>query len=389
MDIPYEKGLELEKLVTELFKSKGYDARHNVKLTGRSGVEHQIDVYTEYKTPLYTSRIVIECKSYDKPINKDVVMKLVNEVEDLGVDRGILVTTSYFTPDAVSTAEGYNIELWDGVKLKEFFIEIPTKEISVPTNVFHVEPNITPETARELVDNKLKGIFGRKGTIESSSMVFYPYYEIAMDAKIAEKRGLLKKKVEDKIISSTALVDAFRVFLCNYDPKKGAVGLLSLPDLTEEEARVFRLLSPQKLTTSALASLLSCSTSKARRIIQGLVAKGVAESRQAGRQILYQPQVEIPELSLLMTISQNLKVETGEPKKGTKIGIASSLGEVENFVKLLWEGMIKDFKTIFYPYCACKIAENGKRYVKVADMITNELDERIGKIFTSIYDQLP
>jgi HJR/Mrr/RecB family endonuclease len=48
-------------------------------------------------------------------------MKLIHEVGDLGVDRGILVTTSYFTPDAVSTAQGYNVELWDNVKLRGAF----------------------------------------------------------------------------------------------------------------------------------------------------------------------------------------------------------------------------------------------------------------------------
>ena len=60
---------------------------------------------------LHLSRIVIECKAYDTPINKDIVMKLIQEVSDFGVDRGILVTTPYFTPDAVSTANGYNVDL--------------------------------------------------------------------------------------------------------------------------------------------------------------------------------------------------------------------------------------------------------------------------------------
>ncbi|MCD6126578.1 MAG: restriction endonuclease, partial [Thaumarchaeota archaeon] len=67
----YERGLALEELVAKIFRAKGYDVKHNIKLMGRSGVEHQIDVYAEYKAPLHTSRIVVECKSYDKPIDKD------------------------------------------------------------------------------------------------------------------------------------------------------------------------------------------------------------------------------------------------------------------------------------------------------------------------------
>ena len=53
----YEKGLRLEKCISDLFSSKGYEVKHNIKLKGRSGVEHQIDVYAEYKAPLHTSRI--------------------------------------------------------------------------------------------------------------------------------------------------------------------------------------------------------------------------------------------------------------------------------------------------------------------------------------------
>jgi hypothetical protein len=61
-----DRGLELEKLVANLFKAKGYDAKHNVKMRGRSEVEHQIDVYAEYKAPLHVSKIIVECKSYER-----------------------------------------------------------------------------------------------------------------------------------------------------------------------------------------------------------------------------------------------------------------------------------------------------------------------------------
>ena len=90
----YEKGLAFELKLTELFKKMGYDVIHNVKKVGRSGAEHQIDVWVEYRCPLHTSKVIIEAKSYDKPIDKDRIMKLVQIVDDLGADRGIIVTTS-------------------------------------------------------------------------------------------------------------------------------------------------------------------------------------------------------------------------------------------------------------------------------------------------------
>lgn len=37
---------------------------HNVKVKGRSGVEHQIDVFWEFKQAGVTHRVLIECKNY-------------------------------------------------------------------------------------------------------------------------------------------------------------------------------------------------------------------------------------------------------------------------------------------------------------------------------------
>jgi len=80
----HEKGLSLELKLTTLFQQKGYNAVHNVKKMGRSGAEHQIDVYVTYPGPLHTSTILVEAKSYDTSIDKDRVMKLIQIVDDLG-----------------------------------------------------------------------------------------------------------------------------------------------------------------------------------------------------------------------------------------------------------------------------------------------------------------
>ncbi len=114
----YDKGLSLELVVADLFKKNGYTVVHNVKKKGRSGVEHQIDVWAEYRAPLHTSIIIIEAKSYKEQIDKDKVMKFIQITDDLGVDKGIFVTTSDFTPSALMTGEQYGyIELWNRDKL--------------------------------------------------------------------------------------------------------------------------------------------------------------------------------------------------------------------------------------------------------------------------------
>ena len=47
--------------------------QHNVKLKGKSGCEHQIDVYWEYEIAGNMHRVAIECKNYDSlvPLEPD------------------------------------------------------------------------------------------------------------------------------------------------------------------------------------------------------------------------------------------------------------------------------------------------------------------------------
>lgn len=378
----YEKGVELEKLVANLFKEKGYDIEHNVKLVGRSGVEHQIDVFVKYKAPLHISKIVVECKAHDEPIDKEAVLKLIHVVHDLGVDKGILVTTSYFTPDAILTARGYNIELWNGFKLKELLKEIsPSKkseEVTILTNMFYIEP---------FSSIRLTKI---KGEVEGSADVFYPYYEFNIDASTYEIKGIFTKKVEERIVSATVTVDALTGGLCSYIPGTGVAEMLVLPTLSEEEKRVFQILLKQGfVTVPALASLLGCSTSKARNIIQGLTAKRVAVMFRSGQYMFYKLGIEIPAPETLKSISSVLNIKGGRPSRGILIKPEIRLESAEELVKILWRGTIKDYKVIYYPYRVYKVNEKGKKYAKVFDMVTGNIDERLSKTFTSVYMQLP
>ncbi len=86
------------------------------KVTGRSGVEHQVDVLTEHSDGLHSYRTAIECKFWDRRRPKDDVMKLRAILEDAGLQKGVIVSKLGFTPDAIATARYAHIEL---VELRE------------------------------------------------------------------------------------------------------------------------------------------------------------------------------------------------------------------------------------------------------------------------------
>ncbi|MDN5479456.1 MAG: restriction endonuclease, partial [Chryseobacterium sp.] len=86
------------------------------KVKGDSGVSHQIDVLTSESDGINTYRTAIECKYWNKKINKDIVMKLWAIVYDAKLSQGIIISKSGFTPDAQKFADFYNIKL---VELRE------------------------------------------------------------------------------------------------------------------------------------------------------------------------------------------------------------------------------------------------------------------------------
>jgi hypothetical protein len=81
------------------------------KVTGKSSVKHQIDVLTSHSDGIHDYITAIECKDWNKKINKDIVMKMEGIVKDCNFNKGIIVTKKGVTPDGVKYAEFANIGL--------------------------------------------------------------------------------------------------------------------------------------------------------------------------------------------------------------------------------------------------------------------------------------
>jgi hypothetical protein len=86
------------------------------KVKGKSGVDHQIDVLTSHSDGIHTYKTAIECKFWEENINKDIVMKVAEIIEDAGINKGVIVSKKGFTEDGISFAKYKNIGL---VELRE------------------------------------------------------------------------------------------------------------------------------------------------------------------------------------------------------------------------------------------------------------------------------
>ena len=118
---------------------KGYSSTCTVK--GKSGVSHQIDVLTAHSDGVHTYETAIECKYWKKKVNKDIVMKLVQILEDTGISKGVIVTKSGFTKDGLEYAKFKNIGLVELRESTDKDHESTPREIEIAT--LQINLNIT------------------------------------------------------------------------------------------------------------------------------------------------------------------------------------------------------------------------------------------------------
>ena len=85
--------------------------QHNVKLKGKSGSEHQIDVYWEYDIAGNKHRVAIECKNYDSMVPVGKVRDFQGVLADLNNVNGIMVSRKGYQKGAKKYAEEFGISL--------------------------------------------------------------------------------------------------------------------------------------------------------------------------------------------------------------------------------------------------------------------------------------
>ncbi len=87
------------------------NVQHNIRLEGRSGCKHQIDVYWEYEKDGARHRVAIECKNYSNHVPKEKVCAFQGVLSDLDGVEGIMVSKKGFQSGAKQYAKEYGISL--------------------------------------------------------------------------------------------------------------------------------------------------------------------------------------------------------------------------------------------------------------------------------------
>jgi restriction system protein len=99
-----------QEQAAEFFRSLGMITNKNERLIGARGV-HDVDVVVRKISAGIVQIWIVECKRWKRPINKLHVSALAEIVQDVGADRGILLSESGFQAGAARMAQSNNITL--------------------------------------------------------------------------------------------------------------------------------------------------------------------------------------------------------------------------------------------------------------------------------------
>ncbi len=109
---------EYQEETAQFFRNLGYGAEVDVRVDGVRS-RHDVDVWVTLSRSGLQIQWIIECKLWKRRIGKEKVMALKAIVDDIGADRGVLLSEVGFQKGAASAARRANITLTSLADLRQ------------------------------------------------------------------------------------------------------------------------------------------------------------------------------------------------------------------------------------------------------------------------------
>jgi hypothetical protein len=134
----FQEAIEYEKLTQAVYQAilqreqSNIVVEHNTTVAGRSGVEHQVDVFWKFKQAGIEHTVLVECKNYSSKLTLEKVRNFFAVLHDTG-GSGIMVTRTGYQTGVEAFAKHYGISLkqlsapveadWEG-RIKTIRVEL-------------------------------------------------------------------------------------------------------------------------------------------------------------------------------------------------------------------------------------------------------------------------
>jgi len=118
-DIDKMDGIEFELVLKELFQNM----RYNVELTS-----HTNDMGADLILSKSGERISVQAKNWSANVGNSAIQEVVSSLKVYKAQRGMVITSSYFTNQAMTLADHNHVELWNRDKLIEMLTKYPVNK---------------------------------------------------------------------------------------------------------------------------------------------------------------------------------------------------------------------------------------------------------------------
>lgn len=113
-----EEGKELENYVENVYSLllqnehlKKFQIKKNHIEIAKSGAKHEFDVYYEVKIAGITHKVAIECKNYNRRVEKEKLDAFSKKLDGCNIKTGFMISKNGYQEGAKQEAKYYGIEL--------------------------------------------------------------------------------------------------------------------------------------------------------------------------------------------------------------------------------------------------------------------------------------
>jgi Holliday junction resolvase len=263
-----DKGRRLEAEIARALAAGGYAARRNVVREGRSGARHEIDVLAEKGDGLTTFSVMVECKAWDRPVDKEVLAKAAFVAADVGADKTIVVALQGATGGAELSAAELGVELWGPEELERRLgrVQLAALGAARARTALGFAVAVDEARAARLAERqRSKGVLGL-GAEEVAwfDLVWLPCLLLTLGCTRQEGR-LHKRTRHSSVFNLYEALDGTLLESFAVDPS-----------VAEVEVGPYRL--PTRITVRTLRGKLSSTFAKWRSVVQGAARERWAQA---------------------------------------------------------------------------------------------------------------
>lgn len=234
----------------------------NAKLVNRSGNKREIDVFVQTKVNGEDIGIAFECKDYKRKITEPVIDSFWAKINDLPqVHKGILVTTTGYTPGAQKEAAEHKIGLCliDDVPIGQIMDSCKYYGVSIIAEpIFDAmkahfeadEPNVIvePEARVRYADNNQE--------VDLFKAVFTAIYTLKVECQLAARYMELGKKA---YVIGLKLTSAREVYIEDVRGAKYKIDYFEIPVKVDLLMEACQMASRMKYATIKNENVVSVS----------------------------------------------------------------------------------------------------------------------------------